>query len=154
MRGSREEENLHHQRRPRHSLTRCSRGKISQYLTPQHSHYRYPYAIPPERQRSMIDLRVTDDYKVNQRRSMAVGPFEDLPPHLRNHLVSVLIPLSGKNSIVFASMCMEICKNHLLSLDSTSGFDQMLALLMFAQYGEKKILHRMSYASLFTQFHH
>ena len=52
----------------------------------------------------MIDLRVTDDYKVNQRRSMAVGPFEDLPPHLRNHLVSVLIPLSGKNSTVFASM--------------------------------------------------
>ena len=52
----------------------------------------------------MIDLRVTDDYKVNQRRSMAVGPFEDLPPHLRNHLVSVLIPLSGKNPIVFASM--------------------------------------------------
>ena len=35
----------------------------------------------------MIDLRVTDDYKVNQRRSMAVGPYEDLPPHLRNHLV-------------------------------------------------------------------
>ena len=36
----------------------------------------------------MIDLRATDDYKVNQRRSMAVGPYEDLPPHLRNHLVS------------------------------------------------------------------
>ena len=33
---------------------------------------------------------------------------------------------------------MEICKNHLLSSDSTSGFDQMLALLMFAQSGEKK----------------
>ena len=104
MRGSREGENLHHQRRPRQSLTRCSRGKISPYLTAQHSHYRYPYAIPPERQRSMIDLRVTDDYKVNQRRSMAVGPFEDLPPHLRNHLVRVLIPLLAKNSIVFASM--------------------------------------------------
>ena len=34
MRGSREGQNLHHQRRPRHSLTRCSRGKISPYLTP------------------------------------------------------------------------------------------------------------------------
>ena len=32
---------------------------------------------------------------------------------------------------------MEICKTHLLSSDSTAGFDQMLALLMFAQAGEK-----------------
>ena len=98
---------------------------------------RYPYAIPPERQRSMIDLRVTDDYKVNQRRSMAVGPYEDLPPHLRNHLVRFSRHFwAGRNSGVF--VCMEICKNHLLSSDSTSGFDQMLALLMFAQSGEKK----------------
>ena len=36
----------------------------------------------------MIDLRVMEEVKKNQRRSMAVGPFEDLPPHLRNHLVS------------------------------------------------------------------
>ena len=49
---------------------------------------RYPQGLPPERQRSMIDLRVMEEVKKNQRRSMAVGPFEDLPPHLRNHLVS------------------------------------------------------------------
>ena len=85
----------------------------------------------------MIDLRVADDYKVNQRRSMAVGPYEDLPPHLRNHLVRVSAQFwAERNSGVF--VCMEICKNHLLSFDSTSGFDQMLALLMFAQSGEKK----------------
>ena len=36
----------------------------------------------------MIDLRVMEEVKKTQRRSMAVGPFEDLPPHLRNHLVS------------------------------------------------------------------
>jgi len=35
----------------------------------------------------MIDLRVMEEVKKNQRRSMAVGPFEDLPPHLRNHLM-------------------------------------------------------------------
>ena len=98
---------------------------------------RYPYAIPPERQRSMIDLRVTDDYKVNQRRSMAVGPYEDLPPHLRNHLVRFSRHFwAERNSGVF--VCMEICKNHLLSSDSTSGFDQMLALLMFAQSRKRK----------------
>ena len=48
---------------------------------------RYPHGLPPERQRSMIDLRVIEEVKKNQRRSMAVGPYEDLPPHLRNHLV-------------------------------------------------------------------
>ena len=48
---------------------------------------RYPQGLPPERQRSMIDLRVMEEVKKNQRRSMAVGPMEDLPPHLRNHLV-------------------------------------------------------------------
>ena len=36
----------------------------------------------------MIDLRATENFKPAQRRSMAVGPYEDLPPHLRNHLVS------------------------------------------------------------------
>ena len=35
----------------------------------------------------MIDLRVMEEVRKNQRRSMAVGPYEDLPPHLRNHLV-------------------------------------------------------------------
>ena len=48
---------------------------------------RYPHGLPPERQRSMIDLRVMEEVRKNQRRSMAVGPYEDLPPHLRNHLV-------------------------------------------------------------------
>merc|ERR1719336_84236 len=48
---------------------------------------RYPHGLPPERQRSMIDLRVMEEVKKNQRRSMAVGPYEDLPPHLRNHLM-------------------------------------------------------------------
>jgi len=43
----------------------------------------------------MIDLRVNEDVKKNQRRSMAVGPLEDLPPHLRNHLM----PSAIKNSI-------------------------------------------------------
>ena len=37
----------------------------------------------------MIDLRMSDEVKKNQRRSMAVGPLEDLPPHLRNHLVRI-----------------------------------------------------------------
>ena len=60
-------------------------GAQAQALTPLP---RYPYAIPPERQRSMVDLRATEDFKPTQRRSMAVGPYEDLPPHLRNHLVS------------------------------------------------------------------
>ena len=50
----------------------------------------------------MIDLRVTDDYKVNQRRSMAVGPYEDLPPHLRNHLVR--FSLLGREE--FKCVCM------------------------------------------------
>ena len=93
---------------------------------------RYPYAIPPERQRSMIDLRVTDDYKVNQRRSMAVGPYEDLPPHLRNHLVSFF--LAQRREFVWDGNL----QNHMLSFDSTSGFDQMLALLMFVQSEGKK----------------
>lgn len=48
---------------------------------------RYPSGLPPERQRSLIDLRVTEDTKKRHRRSMAVGPYEDLPPHLRNHLI-------------------------------------------------------------------
>ena len=39
----------------------------------------------------MIDLRIGEDFKAKQRRSMAVGPYEDLPPHLRNHLVSYVI---------------------------------------------------------------
>jgi hypothetical protein len=56
---------------------------------------RYPQGLPPERQRSMIDLRMSDEVKKNQRRSMAVGPLEDLPPHLRNHLM----PSAIKNSI-------------------------------------------------------
>jgi len=55
---------------------------------------RYPHGIPPERQRSMIDLRMSDEVKKSQRRSMAVGPLEDLPPHLRNHLM----PTALKNS--------------------------------------------------------
>ena len=37
----------------------------------------------------MVDLRVTEEMKKRYRRSMAVGPYEDLPPHLRNHLVSI-----------------------------------------------------------------
>ena len=35
-----------------------------------------------------IDYKsLSDEVKKSQRRSMAVGPLEDLPPHLRNHLV-------------------------------------------------------------------
>ena len=30
------------------------------------------------------------DIKIRSRRSMAVGPFEDLPPHIRQHMVIVL----------------------------------------------------------------
>ena len=46
---------------------------------------------------------------------------------------------------------MEICKNHLLSSDSTSGFDQMLALLMFAQSGEEKV--RLALSVICFTFH-
>ena len=31
------------------------------------------------------------DIKIRSRRSMAVGPFEDLPPHIRQHMVNAII---------------------------------------------------------------
>ena len=45
----------------------------------------------------MIDLRVMEEVRKNQRRSMAVGPYEDLPPHLRNHLVRESYPAAWGN---------------------------------------------------------
>ena len=45
---------------------------------------------PAERQRlsAMGRSSTEHDIKVRSRRSMAVGPFEDLPPHIRQHMVS------------------------------------------------------------------
>jgi len=49
----------------------------------------YDVAMPAGRQNSMMDLRQCDDERKNKRYSMAVGPYEDLPPHLRNYLKDV-----------------------------------------------------------------
>ena len=80
---------------------------------------RYPHAPPPERQRSMIDLRVMEEVRNKQRRSMAVGPYEDLPPHLRNHLVNIYhIPTL---QIIFALQPGEIILVQFVSAVMGSG---------------------------------
>ena len=35
----------------------------------------------------MMRSATEHDIKIRNRRSMAVGPFEDLPPHIRQHMV-------------------------------------------------------------------
>jgi len=59
--------------------------------SPSYSNQRLSYdvAMPVGRQNSMMDLRQFDDERKNKRYSMAVGPYEDLPPHLRNYLKDV-----------------------------------------------------------------
>ena len=47
----------------------------------------YDVGMPAGRQNSMMDLRQFEDERKNKRYSMAVGPYDDLPPHLRNYLV-------------------------------------------------------------------
>jgi hypothetical protein len=38
---------------------------------------------------AMVRSATEHDIKIRNRRSMAVGPFEDLPPHIRQHMVSL-----------------------------------------------------------------
>ena len=46
---------------------------------------------PPQASRQqrppMMRSATEHDIKIRNRRSMAVGPFEDLPPHIRQHMV-------------------------------------------------------------------
>lgn len=49
-----------------------------------------PQGVPPPQMRqrpAMMRSATEHDIKVRNRRSMAVGPFEDLPPHIRQHMV-------------------------------------------------------------------
>jgi len=55
----------------------------------QNQRLSYDVGMPAGRQNSMMDLRQFDDERKNKRYSMAVGPYEDLPPHLRNYLKDV-----------------------------------------------------------------
>lgn len=55
----------------------------------QNQRLSYDAALPAGRQSSMMDLRQLDDERKNKRYSMAVGPYDDLPPHLRNYLKDV-----------------------------------------------------------------
>ena len=44
--------------------------------------------IGAQRRLSAMGRSATEhDIKIRNRRSMAVGPFEDLPPHIRQHMV-------------------------------------------------------------------
>ena len=43
---------------------------------------------PPNHRPPMMRSATEHDIKVRNRRSMAVGPFEELPPHIRQHMVS------------------------------------------------------------------
>ena len=63
---------------------------LQQSLPPQHAHG------PPQGRQGqqpsrppMMRSATEHDIKIRNRRSMAVGPFEDLPPHIRQHMVSL-----------------------------------------------------------------
>ena len=51
---------------------------------------------PPQQQSRPRMMRSATEHeiKVRNRRSMAVGPFEDLPPHIRQHMVTLLLHIS------------------------------------------------------------
>ena len=62
---------------------------MQQSLPPQHAPHqgRQGLGQPPSRP-PMMRSATEHDIKIRNRRSMAVGPFEDLPPHIRQHMVS------------------------------------------------------------------
>jgi len=85
---------------------------------------RYPHGIPPERQRSMIDLRMSDEVKKSQRRSMAVGPLEDLPPHLRNHLMPAALKNSNNRTQIPSYIDEQLRFQHQMNIEAQR--DQLL----------------------------
>ena len=64
-------------------------------LPPQHAHPPGPHGHQGQSRQSgqqpqrppMMRSATEHDIKIRNRRSMAVGPFEDLPPHIRQHMV-------------------------------------------------------------------
>ena len=75
---------------PKHVLHQNGR----QGTPPRHFGFGAPQNMqphPPQQQPHrppMMRSATEHDIKVRNRRSMAVGPFEDLPPHIRQHMVS------------------------------------------------------------------
>jgi len=55
----------------------------------QNQRLSHDVGMPAGRQNSLMDLRQLGDERKNKRYSMAVGPYEDSPPHLRNYLKDV-----------------------------------------------------------------
>ena len=60
-----------------------------QNMQPHHPGPHVPHGPQPGPHRAPMMRSATEhDIKIRNRRSMAVGPFEDLPPHIRQHMVS------------------------------------------------------------------
>ena len=59
-----------------------------QNLQPHHPGGPPQQQQPPNHRPPMMRSATEHDIKVRNRRSMAVGPFEELPPHIRQHMVS------------------------------------------------------------------
>ena len=80
-----------------------------QNTPPRHGHHPHipqnlQQGAPPPQQRPRMQRSATEhEIKVRNRRSMAVGPFEDLPPHIRQHMVCevmALISHSGRFGLI------------------------------------------------------
>ena len=66
--------------------------------------------VPPQQQRPRMVRSATEhEIKVRNRRSMAVGPLEDLPPHIRQHMVCSVLCRIRFVSVAFYKAL--ICRN-------------------------------------------